>query len=313
MKRVRSVIAIVGSLLAGQATAGIISAPFAGASDYSIVVSGNADLGSGVHVHGGAYIGGDLTLNGGNMSVGSDSHTGLYVGGSILSNQRIDLMNNDYRIRGTNAAYFQNAGSLLKNSTMDSVDVASAIQAKADALADLEDTGVTVHDSDWNQIKIDLVADTLNVMNWDATNASFLTSQNANLMFNNFTDDTFLVINYTMEDDFTFAAKNQNLPASTYANVLWNFIGDDQLTIANSVSTFKGSILAANSNVNWQANDIDGQLLAAGLTWKNTSQSHYYIPWQDETDVEVAEPTVLMMFILTMGALVARRRKTIGL
>jgi len=41
-------------------------------SKFSIVVNGDANLGSGVHVHDGAYIGGDLTYRGANGSYGSD-------------------------------------------------------------------------------------------------------------------------------------------------------------------------------------------------------------------------------------------------
>jgi len=307
MKAIFTFIAAAGCLCSSQSFAGLMSAPFADASDYSIIVSGNANLGRGVHIHGGAYIYGDLTLSGDNMSVGSDSNTGLFVGGSILSNHRIDLMSNDYRVVGINAGYFQNAGTELTYSPVENVDVAAALRAKSSQLGALTDNGATVNDTDWNQVRVNLTADTLNVLNWDSSNASFLGSGNTNLLFDNFTDDTFVVINYTFEDAFTFAAKNQNLQSSMYDNVIWNFIGDSEVTVGNTVSTFKGSILAAQSNIDWQANDIDGQLLSGGLTWQNTSQSHYFVPWQDEPEVEVSEPTLLFLFPLMAVGFLRRR------
>ena len=46
-----------------------------------------------------------------------------------------------------------------------------------------------------------------------------------------------------------FKAKNQNMPSYAYDNIVWNFVGDSSLMIENSVSTFKGTILAVDSDV----------------------------------------------------------------
>jgi len=300
-------------LAPAAATAGLFTEPFAGASDFSLLVTGDANLGSGVHVHGGGYVGGNLSVTGSNTSVGSDlpaSGLGVFVGGNVYGNQQLALMTRDYYVGGNLDATLQNPGSQLASPPFDAAAVAGQVDAKSAELAALGDTGVVVDSSDTNRIGINLNPGRLNVINWDDISAPFLSNGNANLIFNGFTDDTFLVINYDLgAGGLDFAAKNQGLDQSVYDNLIWNFVGDSGLLVGNTVSTFKGSLLATDSHLDWQANDIDGQLIAESLTWSsNTSQSHLYTPWQADAGAEIPAPGNLLLVLLGSVGLLATRR-----
>lgn len=307
--------------IAMPASAGVITEPFAGANNFSLIVAGDADLGWGVHVHGGGYIGGNLSIQGSNGGFGNalppEYSLGMYVGGNITSpgsgTRQIALFNNDYYVGGSNSgAHFQNPGSQLTTDPLapqTQGSIAGALSAKSSEMAALSETGATVDASDSNNIKINLTADELNVLNLNSSNASFLSNQNSNILFNNFTETTQLIINYAMDGALDFRAKNQNLGSSLFDNVVWNFVGGNDLTFANSVSTFKGSIFAADSHVEWNANDIDGQLIANSLQWSNTSQSHYYVPWGEyEEPSNVPEPSMFGLLMLSLLGLKLRGR-----
>lgn len=274
----KKVMGILGfSLFAHTANAELLSK-----DNFSIIVGGDANLGSGVHVHGGLYTGGDLRYIGANGSYGSrldSGDLGLYVNGSIIANQRLDLMGKDYYVNGTFTGPTQNVGSKRDAAAENGATLFNEFQSISSAMSKMADTGVTVDSRDFNRIQFNLVPDTLNVINLDQMSASYLSQNNANLMFSNFTENTFLVVNYTYQDAMRFKAKNQNMPHYAYDNIVWNFIGDGELIVDQSVSTFKGSILAMDSHVDWEANDHDGQLVAQSLLWERTSQSHYYSPW----------------------------------
>ena len=260
------------------------SAEILSKDNFSIVVGDDANLGAGVHVHGGLYTGGDLYYKGANGSYGSrldQGDLGLYVNGSVMTNQRLDLMGKDYYVNGTFNAKVQNPGQQREYGADNGGTLFNEFSSLSDKMSKMSDRGVTVDSRDFNRIEFNLTPDTLNVINLDQLSASYLTQRNANLMFSNFTENTFLVINYTYQDAMRLKAKNQNMPSYAYDNIVWNFIGDGHLTVDQSVSTFKGSILATDSHVEWKANDIDGQLITESLTWIRSSQSHYYSPWDN--------------------------------
>ena len=283
----RQVFALVAALLPVFAVAGPFTEPFAGAGNFSMIVAGNANLGSGVHVHGGGYIGGNLSLGGANGGFGQALPTGslgLFVGGDLVSNgggsPQIALFNQDYYIGGSAGDFFlQNPGMHVNMDPFAALPIATVLTKKSAELAAQSAIGATIDASDSNNIKISVTPGTTNVLHLNSENAGFLSNQNSNINFLSMTDDTQVIINVDTSSGLTFRAKNQNLGSSMFDNVIWNFTGHGDLTFANSVSTFKGSILAPDRLVNWQANDIDGQLLVGDLNWQRTSQSHYYQPW----------------------------------
>lgn len=287
--------------------------------NFSIIVKENANLGSGVHVHGGAYIGGDLSYTGANGSYGSrlnNGEIGLYVNGKVEASQRLDLMGKNYYSGTRINAPLQNPGEEVEIA-VNNDSFFDLIKDKSAGMANLLDTGVDINSRDINRIEFNLIPDQFNVVNLNALNASYLTTQNANLMFSNFTENTFLVINYTLQDTMRFKAKNQNMPSYAYDNIVWNFVGDSSLMIENSVSTFKGTILAVDSDVEWKANDIDGQLVAKSLDWSNTSQSHFYTPWGEwrqydhliQGPADVKEPVVFFFIFILLASWYTRQEK----
>ncbi len=287
--------------------ASIAEEPFSGANNFSVIVTGNANFGSGVHIHGGLYVGGDLTYSGSNTSTGSDlasGSTGLVVEGSVTTSSTLDLMNTSYYVGGSNSATLQNAGSeLTANPELSADTIQTALDETSAELAGLADTaGTTLDDTDFNQIMFYLVADELNVITLDET---WFLSMNSTLLFENFTEDTYVVINVDLSSDLDFYAKVAGLSEYAYSNIIWNFVGEGTLNVYGD--TFKGTILASQATVNWYANDIDGQLITSTLNWLSTSQSHYYTPWSPKTTTSVPTPAMAWLFILGLLAILMIR------
>jgi choice-of-anchor A domain-containing protein len=303
---------MASSLASSLAFAGPFTEPFAGANQFSLIVAGDANLGNGVHVHGAGYIGGNLTVKGSNGGFGQAlpaGSLGLVVGNNVSAsgNRQIAMFNKSYHVGGTiNNVTLQNPGTqVMANplAPLNAMAIGTALSNKSAELASQASTGASVNASDFNNIMISLTAGITNVLNLNASNASFLGNQNSNINFLNFTAGTKLIVNYDLGgSDFVFKAKNQNLATSVFDDVIWNFVGTNKVTFANSVSTFKGTIFAANSLVDWKANDIDGQLVAKSLVWNQTSQSHYYTPWsqwepEPEAVVETPEPELMLLLL----------------
>lgn len=311
--------AIAVSAFASASRAELLSAPFDGISNFSLVVVGDANLGSGVHVHGGGYIGGNLTVGGSNGGFGQDlpaGSLGLFVGGNINSSsagsKQIALFNKDYYVGGSiSGAHFQNPGAALGANPLapnTPVSISASLGAKAGLLGAATSFGATIDVSDFNAIKFNLTAGAFNVINLDSSFETYFSQSNRNVQFSNFTEGTKVLINYTGDGELSFAAKNQNVGSSLFDDVIWNFMGDSKITFENSVSTFKGTIFAPDSEIVWNANDIDGQLVAGSLKWANTSQSHFFTPWTPFQPIPEPSAYGLVGAALLLGISVARRR-----
>src|SRR5690606_31716432 len=194
-------IAIAGiavALLAPASRADLLSAPFAGISNFSLVVAGNATFGSGVHAHGGGYIGGNMTIGGSNGGFGQDlpaGSLGLYVGGNIVSSsassKQIALFNKDYYVGGSiSGAHLQNPGSKLGSNPFPGApgSISAALGAKAGLLGSAPAFGATINVSDFNAIKFKLTAGALNVINLDHDFEQYFSQSNRNIQFSNFTE-----------------------------------------------------------------------------------------------------------------------------
>lgn len=214
---------------------------------------------------------------------------------------------------GADNFFYQNPGERINDDPFAALPIAEALNRKSAELTAQHAVGATIDTSDSNHIKISVTPGITNVLHLNRGNAGFLSNQNSNIHFLNMTDDTRVIVNVDTGSGLTFRAKNQSLSSSLFDNVIWNFTGNGDITFANSVSTFKGSILAADRLVNWQANDIDGQLLVGDLSWQHTSQSHYYQPWSPGMPPLrlIPEPSSWMLFGLGLAlSLVFLRRRT---
>ncbi|WP_017445183.1 collagen-binding domain-containing protein [Gayadomonas joobiniege] len=287
--------------------------------NFSLVVNNNASLKNGVHVHGGAYVGGDL-ISGDNASYGQDrASTGpvLYVDGSFTlgrnsKNNGAELFNQDYYI-GDATGFKAKGSSQAVAAAQNHTNFYDLFVSQSQQWANLTDYGVTIDTTTKNnEPTFKLTSGALNVINLNDINGSFLQNNNANLLFQGMTDDTYVVINYNLNSDLTINAKNNSFQSSQFENVIWNFVGGYDLTFNPNVSTWEGSIYATDAKVNWLANDIDGQLVADSLSWNKTSQSHFYVPdWENFTatvagpststhPVPVPEPSMFVLLSLAL-------------
>lgn len=266
--------------------------PFANAQNYSIIVRHDATF-AGIHVALGGLIGGNLTMKAGaNMEFGNRLSDGfaLYVGGNIqpLGGGQIALFGNDYHVGGsTGGVTFQNPGAALAVSPLGgSVDsLFSSLLAKSADFNNATSFGAVSATSVVNGNKLTLTVQTgvTNVFNVSTSLASLLGDQNAEVHVSGILDsDTRLIVNYVGEGDassLTFRAKTLGLGNTTYDQVIWNFSALGTLTFTGD--TFHGSIFAPGTAVIWDANDLDGQLVAAAYESRSQREIHAFEFWDE--------------------------------
>lgn len=319
---------ILALSLSGSAMAtAITDTPFPSARNFSMIVTGTASLGSGQHVHGAAYVGANLSLTGSNMEVSMDNKptpAGLVVGGNVqvgASGSQIAMHNTGYFVGGTAPGVtFRNGTRLSSNPVESLASISQGLSDKSAQLKNLTSTGVVIDKTNANNVKINLQAGAVNVLSLNSSNGSFLADQNGNLTFNNFTAGTKVVINYDLSSNLNFRTKIQDMGQAYYDDIIWNFIGKATLNVANSVSTFQGSIFAPDASITWSANDLNGQLVANNLNWRNTSEIHFYQPWTASSSgggtgggTPVPAPGVLLLMLPELVFLARLSRANSGL
>jgi choice-of-anchor A domain-containing protein len=312
-------VALLASVV--PALAQLSTEPFAGASNYSIIVHHDASF-AGTHVALGGLFGGDVTFGAGaNMEFGNRLTDGfaLYVGGDVhpLGGGQVALFNNDYYLaHGTGGATLQNPGTALATSPLgSSVDaIFGALDTRAGQFNDAAAFGAVAAGSSvaGNHLTISVVSGATNVLTVDSGLAALLSDQNAEVDVSGLLDgDTRLIVNYVGDGDasaLAFKAKTLGLGAGTYDQVIWNF--SDVGTIAFSGDTFHGSIFAPGSAITWDANDLDGQLVADSYTSLAQREIHSSIYWSGPpTFTPVPEPsTYALAGAALLGLLIVRRR-----
>lgn len=297
--------------------------PFTGAANYSIIVRHNATF-AGTHVALGGIVGGNFTMKpSANMEFGNRISDGfaLHVGGTVSSQGggQIALFGNDYYFaNGAGGVTLQNPGTALASSPLPvSVDTLfNGLIAKSNEFNNAASFGAVNATSlvNGNKLTLTVQAGMTNVFTVDASLASLLADQNAEVHVAGVLDgDTRLVVNYAGAGGaLAFKAKTLGLNNTTYDQVIWNFTDVSTLTFTGD--TFHGSIFAPTSNVVWNANDLDGQLVAANYESLSQREIHAFEFWSDRPPsfTPVPEPSTYAIAgaLLLIGAAGVRRWKT---
>ncbi len=316
-------IAAAAASLASVSTgfAQLTAEPFLGASNYSLIVKGNATF-AGSHVALGGLIGGNLVMqSGANMEFGNRLSNGfaLHVGGNVqqLGGGQIALFNNDYYFAsGSGGATLQNPGSALAvspigasiNSIFASLEQRAGDFLNASSFGAVNATSLVAG----NKLTLTVQPGELNVFTVDASLAGLLADQNAEVHVAGLLDgNTRLIVNYVGGGDASaldFRAKTLGLSGTTYDQVIWNFAAVGTVNFFGD--TFHGSIFAPTSSIVWSANDLDGQLVAATYTSLVQREIHDPIFWTEPPPLTpIPEPSTYALAgaLLLVGVVGLRR------
>jgi len=305
-------------------------------NDYNLIAIGDVKSSS-LHVHGNAYIGGNLSA--GNAEIGSkiSNSVALKLAGNLDKNLKILGGNNTAEVSGT-VSTIENAASITQNTSLSAktVSIAAEIARASNGYKNLDATG-TVLVKGRNQGSNDSI--TIGNQNIDANgfavyelgtktakgkNSYLVDNQNKNLeviynLSNSSIDHLSAIIINVPGIKINFASKNNKISANSFlsstegrSKVVWNFY---EATTIKLSSNFYGNILAPLA-VLTSNTDIDGSVAVYGLSKQHSGQIH--LPNADliastgsaPQPVTVPEPSSL---ILLAGALVFILRKKIQL
>lgn len=298
---------------------------FPGADRLSLVIKNDATI-NGAHIALGGLFGGDLNLTG-NIEFGNRlgaGELGLYVGDTLTANgNQVALFNTDAYVAATaGSVTFQNPGLMLSSDPlpMSVTEIFNALENESANFASLSSNAAVAQASysiNGNQMTISTHAGQLNALNLsDATAQAFLANQNGNIIVNGLsTAGTQLVINTNGAAGSTlnFNTKTNSVSQSQASNVVWNFSGFSTLAFGSSADTFRGTIFAPESAVEWRGNDIDGQVFASSYSSSQSREVHdvvYHIEFPP-----IPEPSTFGLAALGMLGFAAatRRRRVVAI
>lgn len=278
----RSFLAVVSLIFLFAAQAGFAQLS---AGDYALIIKGNATFAGG-HVDDGAIVGGVLKTTGnlqfGNGFGSNNSAVALVVGGSVnAGGNQIALFNQSYYFASGSAGLnLQNPGvALAANPLLPATIDGIFDQFEAMSAGMLSQVGATpaYSFSEGKKLTITAIPGQVNVITLtEAQLSAYFSGNNLEIHYAGITDqNTKLIINYVgTGGTLNFNAKTMGLNATTYDQVLWNMVNVATLNVGNGADSFRGSILAPETNVTWNANNLDGQLIAASYTGSQSREVH---------------------------------------
>lgn len=291
---------------------------------YGVIVRNDVSFAGG-HVDQGMIVGGNLTSSG-NLQLG-DQLAGvspaLVVEKDVNTSQQIALFNRSYyfnnpvdRAGGADHTNFQNPGTSLTSDPLSgglSALFASFTAISQSFLTQADTAGLSYQFlNQGNKLSITAVTGVTNYLTLTAASLNtFFGDSNREIEYNNISDGaTRLVINYvgnSPSDALTFNAKTLGLSTSTYDQVVWNFVNVSTLTLSQSADTYHGAILAPLSQVNWNANNLDGQLIASQLTASQSREYHDYAYFTGSLAPIPESSTIGITAVSALAVMAARR------
>ena len=279
-------------------------------SQYSLILSGNATIDGGDHTYLGAIIGGNLTL-GGDTDFTRSTNTGItFVGGTVTSNgNQIGLFTQPYYFANASGSLnLQNPGASYSSAPFDPSNIFTTLASDSTTYAGLSNNASYAISGSTMNITSAASNGVLNLSLNSSALSSFFSGNNLAINFSGATGSQLIINVAGSGSAFSFNA--QTLGIGKAANILWNFTNIPTLTIGNSASTFNGTILATGSTINWQANDLNGQLIASNLIDKSAHEYHNVPFFASDVNCPIPEPYTyaLCSLLLCMALLFARRR-----
>jgi len=310
-------------------------------NDYNLITIGDVNSNS-LHVHGNAFIGGNLDAN--NVDIGNDISNSnvLELAGQLKKNIKILGHNNTAQVSGIVTGQFDQNGVKSNTLTVDShtisngagvtqnetlsdklVTIKKSLSDAANDFSELDDKNSV--DRNDNKLNVNSLDDNgfavfeLGTKDRNGNNSYLLSNQNKDLeIIYNLSNDTLndlggVIINVPGTNvDFS---KNNNKVSANYflsttegrAKVLWNFF---EATTIKLNANFYGSILAPLALLT-SSSDIDGSVAVYGLTEQHSGQIHLPTPELSAPSsgadaIKVPEPSSIALFI---GALFFILRK----
>jgi choice-of-anchor A domain-containing protein len=319
-------------------------------NDYNLIAIGDVNSRS-LHVHGNAFIGGDL--NAGNATIGNDidNTVALELAGSLDRNLTVNGSNNTVQVSGTpvvnsgnsnqvtvNGNTIQGAASVTQNTSLsDKADsIAAEITAVSNDFSNLDATG-EVDVKGRNQGSTDTI--TIDSQNIDENgfavfelgtatasgeNSYLVDNTNKNLeviynLSNDTIDDLSAIIINVPGTTIDFSDNNNKISANSFlssdegrSKVVWNFYEATTITLS---SNFYGNILAPLAVLTSNSN-IDGSVAVYGISEQHSGEIH--LPNADLTASTGSGPDPVTVpepstLILLAGALFFILRKKIQL
>jgi choice-of-anchor A domain-containing protein/MYXO-CTERM domain-containing protein len=308
-------IALLGCM---TASASVMAGPL---NDYNLILSGDLAISGGSgHIHGKAFIGGNVT--GSNPEFGHDlnrpankTNYTAEIAGNLNAGNNAKFFAGRVALGGTtngksecHGGFVNNKGCIDNVSGLDAknVDLFSQLTAESNFYKSLASTGV-VSNKDLNQSKFIYSGAQTDLAVFDISGTSLFNSNGWDAIFGSAKN---IVINVSgTKIDMTH---NVNLMgnlgnSSFYDNILWNFYEATSITFNNR---WAGSVLAVNAVIDIKNSDFDGSV--AAKSYIGNGQIHdYHWSYTPPTPppIKVPEPSSLLLGLLGLGALLLARAR----
>lgn len=301
------------------ASAGVSATPL---SDYNLILSGDLAVSGGSgHIHGKAFIGGDLKgsspefgadlnrpLNKNNytVEVAGDLSAGkaTFFAGRVAYGDTNNLGNN-YECQG---GFVNNKGCIDQVSGLDAKKTAlfNELNAESTYYKNLVSTGA-VNNSDLNQSKFIYSGAATDLAVFNISGASLFNSNGWDAIFGSAKN---IVINVSgtqlnMSHNVNLFGNLGN--SAVYDNILWNFYEATEITFNNR---WAGSVLATNAVIDIKNSDFDGSVAAKSYIGNGQIHDYHWTYTPPKPPVKVSEPSSLLLALLGIGlVLVGRIRR----
>lgn len=290
-------------------------------NDYNLILSGDLAISGGSgHIHGKAFIGGDLS--GSNPEFGADLNRPLNknnytveVAGDLNAGNKATFfagrvayggdnnLGNKYECQG---GFVNNKGCIDQVSGLDTkkTDLFNQLTAESNYYKNLISTGV-VNNSDLNQSKFVYSGAATDLAVFNITGASLFNSNGWDAILGSAKNIVINVsgTNINMTHNVNLMGNLGN--SSIYDNVLWNFYEATTVTFNNR---WAGSVLAVNAVIDIKNSDFDGSV--AAKSYIGNGQIHdyhwnYTPPTPPKTNVP--EPSSLLLSLFGLGLVLLGR------
>lgn len=294
-------------------------------SDYNLILSGDLAVSGGSgHIHGKAFIGGDL--KGSTPEFGADlnrpSNKNNYtveVAGNLSASKATffagrvayggtNSLGNNYECQG---GFASNKGCIDKVSGLadKKTQLFNELSYESNYYKGLTSTG-TVNNSDLNQSKFVYSGLATDLAVFNISGASLFNSNGWDAIFGNAKNIVINVsgTNINMTHNVNLMGNLGN--SSNYDNILWNFYEATQITFNNR---WAGSVLAVNAVIDIKNSDFDGSVAAKSYIGNGQIHDYHwtYTPPKPPVKVKVSEPSTLLLSLLGFGLIlvVGRARR----